>query len=58
MDFYLAINGQIVPWERTQKVVLERYNPLFDFNTVQGSRVNDFVIPFSNISDKLFNFYF
>lgn len=58
MDFYLTINGQIVPWERTQKVVLERYNPLFDFNTVQGSRVNDFVIPFSNISDKLFNFYY
>ncbi len=42
----------------TKKVVLDRFNPLFDFATVQGSKVNDFIIPFSQASDQLFNWYY
>lgn len=58
MDFYLLIDGKQVPWQSTNKVVFERFNPLFDFSTVQGSKVNDFVIPFSPVSDQLFNWYY
>lgn len=45
--------ADIMPGEA---VVLERYNPLFDFETIQGSRVNDFTLPFSPKNDRIFGF--
>lgn len=35
---------------------LERYNPVFDFGTVQGSKVYRFTVPFSKINDRLFQY--
>lgn len=58
MDFYLLIEGKRIEWGKTDKIRLERYNPMFDFETVQGSRVADFTIPFSPEADHLFNWYY
>jgi hypothetical protein len=58
MDFYLKINGVRIEWASRNKIRLERYNPIFDYETVQGSRVADFTIPFSPLADKLFNWYY
>lgn len=35
---------------------LERYNPVFDFGTVQGSKVYRFTVPFSPINNRIFQY--
>lgn len=58
MDFYLKINGIRIEWSSRNKIRLDRFNPMFDYETIQGSRVADFTIPFSPSADKLFNWYY
>lgn len=58
MDFYLKINGVRIEWASRNKIRLDRFNPMFDYETVQGSRVADFTIPYSPEADKLFNWYY
>ncbi len=40
-----------------QSVTLEKYNPIFDFNEIRGAKVMDFTVPFSPVTDRLFNWY-
>jgi len=38
------------------KFTLERFNPIFDFGTVQGSKVFRFTVPFSPVNNKKFQY--
>ena len=35
---------------------LERFNPVFDFGTVQGSKVYRFTVPFSPVNNRIFRY--
>ena len=57
-DMYgIKIDGVWADMSPGQTVKLMRWNSLFDFETVRGSLVNDFTIPFSPINDKLFGWF-
>jgi hypothetical protein len=52
--FQIRINGQRLDLYAAQTIVLERYNPLFDFDVVRGAKVLDYTVPFSRTNDKIF----
>lgn len=53
----IKIDGVWADLSPGQTVKLMRWNSLFDFETVRGSLVNDFTLPFSPINDKLFGWF-
>lgn len=56
-DYYLKLDGQQVDMSPGQSVTLERYNAIFDFDTIRGGKVLDFTLPFSQKNDALFNWF-
>jgi hypothetical protein len=54
--FEITINGQKADLKVGESVVLERQNPLLNFDTIPGAIVNDFELPFSPKNDKIFDF--
>ncbi|TDB63317.1 hypothetical protein [Arundinibacter roseus] len=52
----IRINGHRLDLNPQQTIVLERYNPIFDFDVVRGSKVLDFMVPFSTVNDRIFGY--
>lgn len=52
----ILIGGQVVDMYPNTSFTLERFNPTFDFGTVQGSKVYRFTVPFSKINNRLFQY--
>lgn len=55
-SYYIKLDGQVMDMLPGQSVTLERYNPIFDFETIRGAKVLDFTLPFSPKNDAFFNF--
>lgn len=54
--FEITIDGQKADLKVGESVVLERHNPLLNFDTIPGAIVNDFELPFSPKNDRIFDF--
>lgn len=54
--YEITINGQKADINVGESVVLERYNPLLNFETIPGAIVNNFELPFSPKNDLIFDF--
>jgi hypothetical protein len=52
----ILIEGQALDLTPGTGLTLERYNPVFDFGTVQGSKIYRFTVPYSRINDRLFQY--
>lgn len=52
----ILIEGQPVDMYPGTTFTLERFNPVFDFGTVQGSKVYRFTVPFSPINNRIFQY--
>jgi hypothetical protein len=52
--FQIRINGQRLDLNPNQTIVLERYNPILDFDVVRGAKVLDYNVPFSSTNDRIF----
>lgn len=52
----ILIEGQPVDLYPNTSFTLERYNPVFDFGTVQGSKVYRFTVPFSPTNNRIFQY--
>ncbi|MDF7817346.1 hypothetical protein P1X15_07065 [Runella sp. MFBS21] len=57
-SFQIRIEGQAIDLKPDRTITLNRYNPIFDFDVIQGSKVLDFVVPFSPKNNKFFNWYY
>ncbi|WP_428657611.1 hypothetical protein [Runella sp.] len=57
-SFQIRLEGQAIDLLPGKTVTLNRFNPLLDFDVVQGARVLDFVVPFSPKNNKFFNWYY
>lgn len=55
--YYIKLNGEAVDMPLGASNTLERFNPFFDFDTIRGSKMMDFTVPFSPKTDRLFNWY-
>lgn len=53
----IKINNEYVDLTPGQSVKLTRWNSIFDFETVRGSIVNDFTVPFTPKNDKIFGWF-
>lgn len=54
--YEITIDGQKADLKVGESVVLERHNPIFNFDTIPGAIVNNFELPFSPINDRIFDF--
>jgi hypothetical protein len=54
MSLQIIIDGKHADLDREMSILLERYNPMLDFDTIQGSSVLDFTLPFSNKNNAIF----
>lgn len=52
----IRINGLHADINPDTKIALERFNPMLDFDTVQGNRVYDFTLPDTPTNRKLFGY--
>lgn len=52
----ILLEGQALDLLPGTSLTLERYNPVFDFGTVQGSKIYRFTVPYSRINDRLFQY--
>ncbi|GAB3803516.1 hypothetical protein GCM10028819_33550 [Spirosoma humi] len=53
----IRINGESADLVSATTLTLERYNPLFDFAELQGSRVYGFDLPITPTNRKLFGYF-
>jgi hypothetical protein len=56
-NYYITLDGQLADLAAGQSITLQRYNPIFDFETVRGSKVLDFTLPFSAVNDRIFGYF-
>lgn len=54
MDFQIIIEGQQADLDAGMSILLERYNPMLDFDTIRGAKVLDFTLPFTNRNNAIF----
>lgn len=54
--YEITIDGQKADLNVGESVVLERHNPLLNFETIPGAIVNNFQLPFSPKNDQIFDF--
>ncbi len=52
----ILIDGTALDMFPGSTFTLERFNPVFDFGTVQGSKVFRFTVPFSPINNRIFQY--
>ena len=52
--FQIKIDGKKADWQQGTSVRLNRKNPVFEYNSITGNLVNDFILPFSQTNDSLF----
>ena len=52
----IRVEGQALDLLPNTSFTLERFNPVFDFGTVQGSRVYPFTVPFSPRNNRIFQY--
>lgn len=52
----ILIDGQPLNLYPNTAFTLERFNPVFDFGTVQGSKVYRFTVPFSPVNNRIFQY--
>lgn len=55
--FGIRIDNEWADVRNMEPIKLSRWNSLFDFETVRGSLVNDFDLPFTSKNDKIFGWY-
>jgi hypothetical protein len=56
--FLIKIDGHRADWQKGLSVRLNRKNPIFEFDSITGNLVNDFLLPFSPTNDKLFGHFY
>jgi hypothetical protein len=56
-NYYIKLDGELVDLPSEQSVTLERYNPIFDFDTIRGAQVMNYMLPFSTRNDRIFGWY-
>ena len=57
-SFQIRLEGQAIDLQPNKTITLNRFNPVLDFDVIQGARVLDFVVPFSPKNNKFFNWYY
>lgn len=55
MDFQIFIDQQAADLDPGMNILLERYNPMLDFDTIQGAKVLDFTLPFTARNNAIFS---
>lgn len=55
--FGIKIDNVFADLTPGQNIKLSRWNSVFEFETVRGSIVNDFTLPFTPVNDKIFGWY-
>lgn len=56
--FDIRIEGYSVDVKPGTQIILEKYNPILDFSTVQGSRVNSFSLPDSPLNRRILGYFY
>ncbi len=54
----IRLEGERIDLPPGLSVTLERFNPLFSYDTVQGNKVNPFSLPLSDTNNRFFNWYY
>lgn len=54
--FDIRVEGSSLDKFPNTRIALDRFNPLFDFGSVQGSKVYRFNVPFSKVNDRVFGY--
>jgi len=54
--FQIRIDNQNVDLQPGMVITLNRFNPVFDFDVIQGSKVYDFTLPFSPRNNRIFGY--
>lgn len=54
MDLQIIIDGQRADLSPGMSILLERHNPMLDFETTRGASVLDFVLPFTTKNNAIF----
>lgn len=55
--FKLTIDGIVAVISQGKNYLLQRYNPMLDFETVQGAKMLDFTLPWCDVNNKIFSNY-
>ncbi|MFD1143449.1 hypothetical protein ACFQ4C_20150 [Larkinella insperata] len=56
--FDIRIEGYSVDLKPGTQITLEKYNPMLDFATVQGSRVNSFTLPDTPLNRRILGYFY
>ncbi|MGA0558274.1 hypothetical protein ACO2Q8_16565 [Larkinella sp. VNQ87] len=56
--FDIRIEGYSVDLNPGTQITLEKYNPLLDFETVQGARVNSFTLPDTPMNRRILGYFY
>ncbi len=54
--FQIKIENKVVDINPGMIITLNRFNPIFDFNEIQGAKVYDFALPFTPRNDKILGY--
>ncbi|MER0439610.1 hypothetical protein [Emticicia sp. W12TSBA100-4] len=55
--FNLTIDGKTAVISQGKNYLLQRYNPMLDFDSVRGAKMLDFVLPWCDANNKIFSNY-
>lgn len=55
--FNLTIDGKTAVISQGKNYLLQRYNPMLDFDTVRGAKMMDFTLPWCDANNKIFGNY-
>ncbi|GAB3892473.1 hypothetical protein GCM10028803_05330 [Larkinella knui] len=56
--FDIRIEGYSVDLNPASQITLEKYNPILDFATVQGARVNTFTLPDTPLNRRVLGYFY